>query len=137
MKFLIDECLTVKLVDLAIESGYPESAHVAWRGLAGKKDHEIMEEVLNGDWTLVTRNAKDFRGDGSKKGNGGHFANTELHAGLVCLTADPMDIHCHYALFERALAELQKDDDLINKVLEITLDDAIITIDRYNLPTSK
>jgi hypothetical protein len=35
VKFLIDECLSPSLVELAILAGHPESAHVIFRGMAG------------------------------------------------------------------------------------------------------
>lgn len=56
MKFLIDECLSPKLVKLAQEKGYGESTHVVWRKLGGKKDWELKSNILDGDWTFVTRN---------------------------------------------------------------------------------
>ncbi len=30
LKFLIDECLSVDLVEVARDRGFPESSHVAW-----------------------------------------------------------------------------------------------------------
>ncbi len=38
MKFLIDECLSPKLAELARRKGYGESAHIVWLGRAGAKD---------------------------------------------------------------------------------------------------
>jgi len=35
MKFLIDECLSLKLADLAVERGYVESSHVVRLGKSG------------------------------------------------------------------------------------------------------
>jgi predicted nuclease of predicted toxin-antitoxin system len=61
VKFLIDECLAIELEQMAIEAGHVHSAHVNHRGMSGFKDHELMDRVLNEDWTLVTRNSNDFR----------------------------------------------------------------------------
>ncbi|MEO4045203.1 DUF5615 family PIN-like protein [Hoeflea sp. CAU 1731] len=61
MKFLIDECLSIALVELAIEAGHVESAHVTRRGMQGWKDHQLMHAIIDDDWTLVTRNSDDFR----------------------------------------------------------------------------
>ncbi|WP_169791186.1 DUF5615 family PIN-like protein [Rubellimicrobium mesophilum] len=85
MKFLIDECLAVSLADMAIEAGHPESAHVVRRGLQGHKDPEIMEHVLDGDWTLVTRNSDDFRPPAGSSSARPCYVGVALHAGLVCL----------------------------------------------------
>jgi hypothetical protein len=62
-----------------------------------------------------------------------------IHAGLVCLNGPVgMDLDMQIKLFETALDELDQNSDLINQVLEITLDDANdaeFTIVRYELPT--
>ena len=59
-KFLIDECLSQRLVDLAISNGYPLSAHVTQRGLTEISDPKLMKFAVAGR-TLVTRNSDDFR----------------------------------------------------------------------------
>ena len=62
-----------------------------------------------------------------------------IHAGLICLNGPVgMDLDMQIKLFETALDELDQNSDLINQVLEITLDDANdaeFTIIRYELPT--
>jgi hypothetical protein len=59
-----------------------------------------------------------------------------IHAGLICLNEpDGMDLDMQLELFEQALDECAVDDDLINQVLEITLDgDEELHILRYGLP---
>ncbi len=58
-----------------------------------------------------------------------------IHAGLICLNGpDEMDLDMQLELLEQALDELAADDDLINQVLEITLDgDGELHILRYRL----
>jgi len=56
VKFLIDECLSLSLAELAIEAGYPASAHVNHRGMNQEKDWALMEKILAQDSTFVTRN---------------------------------------------------------------------------------
>ena len=62
-----------------------------------------------------------------------------IHAGLICLNEPVgMDLDMQIKVFETALDELDQNSDLINQVLEITLDhanDAEFTIIRYELPT--
>lgn len=82
MKFLIDECLSPSLVRIATEARHPESSHVVWLGKAGWKDWDLIRFVVAGDWTFVTRNARDFRGPRGLHGK------QAVHAGLVCLNAD-------------------------------------------------
>src|SRR6266496_3982998 len=94
--------------------------------------------VVDGDWTLVTRNSYDFRGPADAAGSKGEYKKVELHAGLVCLNGPPgMDLPMQRALFAIALDEIESDGDLINKVLEVTLaepDSEEIAVERYPLP---
>jgi hypothetical protein len=137
MKFLVDECLSPELVKLAHDRGHGESSHVVWRHLQGKKDWELKPFILDGDWTFVTRNSIDFRGPSSRPGSRGQYAGVEIHAGLVCLNGpDGMDLDVQIEMFEQALDEIAGNEDLVNQVLEITLEDGEeFHILRYRLPT--
>ena len=140
MRFLVDECLSPELVRLARERGYGESTHVVWRKLSGKKDWELKPVILDGDWTFVTRNSVDFRGPLSKPGSRGQYADVALHAGLICLNGpDGMDVDVQLELFGQALEELMIDGDMVNQVLEITLEDdnGELHILRYKLPPER
>jgi hypothetical protein len=136
MKFLVDECLSPELVKLAHDRGHGESSHVVWRNLQGKKDWELKPFILDGDWTFVTRNSVDFRGPLSRPGSRGQYAGVVIHAGLVCLNGpDGMDLDVQIEMFEQVLDELTDDADLVNQVLEITLEDGEeFHILRYRLP---
>jgi len=59
-----------------------------------------------------------------------------IHAGLVCLNGpDGMDLDAQIEMFEQVLDELADDADLVNQVLEITLEDGEeFHILRYRLP---
>lgn len=96
--------------------------------LAGLKDLELKPIVLDGDWTFVTKNSVDFRGPKDKPGARGQYADVAIYAGLVCLNDPPgMDLDMQ--------VELGADDDLINQVLEVSLEvqDALRLL-RYALP---
>jgi hypothetical protein len=41
VKFLIDECLSLNLVDVARDRGFTQSSHVVWLGKAGWKDWQL------------------------------------------------------------------------------------------------
>jgi predicted nuclease of predicted toxin-antitoxin system len=72
MKFLIDECLSPELAKIAIGKTHGETSHIVWLGLAGYKDWELTPIILDGDWTFVTKNSVDFRGQGTspeRRGN--------------------------------------------------------------------
>lgn len=45
-----------------------------------------------------------------------------------------MDLDMQFELFEQALIELDNDDDLINRVLEISLEDQDLRVLRSGLP---
>lgn len=135
MKFLIDECLSSELTKMAIDAGFALSSHVRWLGKSGWKDWELMSVILDGDWTFVTKNSVDFRGPKASPGSKGQYAEVALHTGLICLNGPPgMDLNMQVELFEFALEELAPDSDLVNQVLELTLDDTGIDILRYALP---
>ena len=136
MKFLIDECLSPELAQLAWEAGHGESSHVVWLGLAGRKDWELKPVILGGDWTFVTKNSADFRGPAERPGTKGQYADVAIHAGLICLNGPPgMDLDMQIELFEQALGELNSDSELVNQVLEITFAHEALHIQRYRLPT--
>lgn len=136
MKFLIDECLSPKLTELAQQHGFGESSHIVWLGRAGAKDWDILPLIVEGDWTFVTRNSIDFRGEALRPGQKGQYARVDLHAGLICLNGpDGMLRDLQIELFEQALRELDADPDLVNQVLEISLEpDGQLRVTRYALP---
>jgi hypothetical protein len=135
MKFLVDECLSPELTRLAHARGYGESTHVVWLGRAGLKDWELKPLILKDDWTFVTKNSVDFRGPAEKPGSKGQYADVAIHAGLICLNGPPgMDLDMQLELFEQALDELRPDADLVNQVLEITMEVESLHVRRYQLP---
>lgn len=82
-----------------------------------------MQKVIEEDFTLVTHNSRDFRGELDSSGKGLH-AREPLHAGLICLNAfQPIDLDRQAKLLRLALEELCTLDDLINQALEITEDE--------------
>jgi hypothetical protein len=139
MKFLIDECLSPELAKIAIDKDHGQTSHIVWLGLAGYKDWVLKPIILNDDWTFVTKNSVDFRGPEDKPGTKGQYADVAIHAGLICLNGPPgMDLDMQIELFEQALLELDADPDLVNQVLEITLDDDDdLHVLRYALPAEE
>jgi hypothetical protein len=72
-----------------------------------------MNHVLSGDYTLVTQNARDFRGAGATKPGGLH-ATATIHAGLVSLdSVFPIDIDRQHDLFGIALQQIAELTDLV------------------------
>jgi hypothetical protein len=135
VKFLVDECLSPGLTQRAHARGYGESSHVVWLGRSGWKDWELKPLIIDGDWTFVTKNSVDFRGPAAAPGRKGQYADVAIHAGLVCLNGPPgMDLDMQMELFEHALDEIETNNDLVNQVLEITVEDECLHVRRYRLP---
>jgi hypothetical protein len=137
MKLLIDECLSPKLAELARMRGHFEASHVAWIGKLGWKDWLLKDPILAGDWTFVTRNSADFRGPRTSPGSKGQYATVELHAGLICLNGPVgMNRELQLKLFGRALDDLERDGDLVNQVLEVSIQEpgGEVELLRYRLP---
>ena len=135
LRFLIDECLLPELVQMAIKAGHAESTCVRDRGLSGTKDWKLIEHVVAGDFTLVTHNSVDFRGDGPVK-LGGEHAKQSIHAGLVCLNSvHTLDLQRQLDLFQIALDELGAKDDLVNQALEVfEQEDGSVEVVIYDIP---
>ena len=134
-RFLIDECLTPELVQMAVKAGHSESTCVRDRGLAGTKDWKLIAFVVEGDFTLVTHNSVDFRGGGPGK-LGGEHSRQPIHAGLVCLNSvHPLDLQRQLALFQIALDELSTMNDLVNQALEVfEQENGSVEVAIYDIP---
>jgi predicted nuclease of predicted toxin-antitoxin system len=125
MKFLIDECLHGSLVGVAHAAGF-EAMHVNHLGLSGKPDWELAERVVNDEFTFVTNNRVDFIR---------LFGNMQLHAGLIVIVPNVAPA-LQRALFEAAIQYLTG-RDLINAVIEVTLDLKVVKCFEYRLPAEE
>lgn len=137
MKLLVDECLSEELTKLARRRGHQEASHVVWIGKRGWKDWQLKRVILEGDWIFVTKNSIDFRGPREAPGSKGQYADVTIHAGLICLNGPVgMDLDLQLEMFEEALNDLDRDDDLLNEVLEVSLSDSGEELDvtRYKMP---
>jgi hypothetical protein len=137
-KLLVDECLSPDLVEMAIAMGHVESTCVRNRGWLGLKDHQLVQHVVAEDFTLVTHNARDFRGPVNAARTGLH-ARQAIHAGLVCLNSVfPMGIDRQRVLFDIALAELALVGDLINQALEVfEMESGAVEVVVYSIPGNR
>jgi predicted nuclease of predicted toxin-antitoxin system len=123
MRFLIDECLSIDLVSVAGQAGH-EAQHVARVGKAGWKDWNVARYAAEVDFVVVTNNASDFRR---------LYAAQLLHAGLVIIIPSVNRMQ-QQQLFLGALDELAQFGELINRVLEVDIDDDEVTFKLYDLP---
>ena len=123
MKFLIDECLHTSLVTVAQTRGH-ECFHVNWLGLSGETDWNLMPRIVEGNFTFVTNNARDFRK---------LYAKEELHAGLVIIVPQVLPAR-QREMFDAVLDELANSDELLNEIIEISVEEDALVITRYVLP---
>ena len=91
--------------------------------------------VTAGDYTLVTVNARDFRGPQPGTQGGLHGAQG-IHAGLVCLgSALSLNLLRQQMLLALALTEIAFLPDLVNTCLEVVEDvRGQIDVFVFNLP---
>ena len=108
IKFLIDECLTPDLVDVA-RARWIAAEHIARIGKSSSPDWRIVELALDGDYALVTNNARDFRR---------LYKGLEVHPGLLILI--PQGRHQQQiALFRKVLDHFETHPDIVNQLVEI------------------
>jgi predicted nuclease of predicted toxin-antitoxin system len=123
MRFLIDECLSLDLIETAAQAGY-EAQHVARLGKAGWKDWNVAGYARAGDFVLVTNNAVDFRR---------LYAETPLHAGLIILIPNvPRQVQ--QQLFAAVLTALAGAGEPVNQVIEVDIERDELVVSIYALP---
>ena len=122
MRFLIDECLHESLVGVAHSAGF-DAMHVNHLGLSGKPDWEIAERIVKDEFTFVTNNRVDFLQ---------LFGKMDLHPGLIVLVPNVVPA-LQRALLVSALRYLSG-RDLINVVIEVSLQGNTVQCVEYNLP---
>jgi len=120
MKFLIDECLSPKLVRVANARGF-EAYHVVHRGWSGEPDSKILRRLISEGLILVTNNRDDFIS---------LIKRTEIHPGIIVIV-DNVRSERQAELFEAVLEGCGAAADLINTVIEVGVDGAI---SQYQLP---
>lgn len=125
MKFLIDECLHTSLVAVAQDNGH-DGFHVNWLGLSGEADWDLMPRIVAEDYTFVTNNARDFRK---------LYSMEDLHAGLVIIVPQVVPA-LQRDLFDLILHELATGEELLNEVIEISIEGDEAVLNRYSLPSS-
>jgi predicted nuclease of predicted toxin-antitoxin system len=122
LRLLIDECLSPVLVNVGHQHGF-EAHHVVHMGWESRKDPFLRARLIEGDFTLVTNNWRDFRPMLEQAG---------LHAGAIILPNVPRDEQVRlFDLALRAAAELSDPPDLVNTILEVDPDGSVRV---YDLP---
>lgn len=123
MRFLVDECLHESLVALAHAAG-SEATHVNYLGLSGQPDWVLAERIARDEFTFVTNNRSDFVE---------LFARMALHPGLIVIVPNMVPA-MQQALFRAALKHVGK-RDILNTVVEVSLDGEVARCVEYEMPT--
>jgi predicted nuclease of predicted toxin-antitoxin system len=121
-KLLIDECLHTSLLELAHAAGH-HADHVNYLGLGSSKDWELMDLVLERDYTFVTNNRTDFLT---------LYRRSQLHAGLVIIVPNVKPV-LQRELFQVAL-DFIADRELVNTVVQVEYRGMAIECRQYPLP---
>ncbi|MGC9198905.1 MAG: DUF5615 family PIN-like protein [Acidobacteriaceae bacterium] len=123
VKFLIDECLHTSVVRLAHAAGYAADrlTHLALRGA---KDWQVMDTILERDYTLVTNNRSDFLA---------LYNRAPVHAGLVIIVPNVTPLR-QRELFQATLDHIGQ-GEIVNAVLGVEYCGDRIECREYSLPT--
>jgi predicted nuclease of predicted toxin-antitoxin system len=116
IQFLVDECLTPRLVEVANGFGYV-AHHVQYRNWKSRTDQALLAFIRDEDLTIVTNNWKDFEP---------MLRREELHPGAVVIPNVPRA--GQIAAFELALRAITTVDpplDMINTVVEVDESDVV------------
>jgi predicted nuclease of predicted toxin-antitoxin system len=114
-RFLIDECLSGKLVAVAKAYGY-QADYVTHLGKAGWQDWNLVRFAVANDYIIVTDNRKDFLKE---------YAKLDVHAGLVIILPKGRRNE-QMALFQKALEIfMARNADLVNKLVEVARDGSV------------
>jgi predicted nuclease of predicted toxin-antitoxin system len=122
VKWLIDECLHASLVALAHSRGKAADL-VNYLGLGSWKDRELMDVVIERDYTFMTNNRFDFLT---------LYKKEVVHAGLVVIVPNVTPVR-QRELFNAVLDRVGA-RELINTVIEVSLTQERIECVEYAYP---
>jgi predicted nuclease of predicted toxin-antitoxin system len=125
VKRLIDECLHVSLVKLAHNRGHLAD-HANYLGLSSSKDRELMDLIVERDYTFVTNNRFDFLA---------LYKREAFHAGLVVVVRNVAPTR-QRELFNGVLDHVGS-RELINPVIEVNFIREQIKCVEYAYPTNE
>lgn len=121
--FFIDECLTLALVAKAHSRGHA-ATHVAFMGLRGEKDWNLLPMLIEKNYVLVTNNGEEFKM---------RYARLDIHPGLVIIVPGGIVKEKQVELFDLALDVIEALKDTINKVIDVT-EDGVVSVKDFPAP---
>jgi predicted nuclease of predicted toxin-antitoxin system len=111
---LIDECLSPHLAAVAQARGL-SAMHVTWLNMEGAEDWDVAALAAERDYVVVTNNRRDFLR---------LYAELEVHNGLIIIVPAVLRA-AQRRLFEIALDTAERQDSLINLLIEVHADGSV------------
>lgn len=109
--FLIDECLSDQLADLAIEHGYHALATTRMGRWRSRDDYRVARFAIDRDLVLVTNDLYDFEAI---------YGQIEVHPGIVFITASRSklrELKYRLAMFNMVLESLDESDPISGAIM--------------------
>ncbi|MGC9293381.1 MAG: DUF5615 family PIN-like protein [Acidobacteriaceae bacterium] len=119
----MDECLHTSLVELAHAAGHAAD-HVNFLGLGSAEDWQLMDTILERDYTFVTNNRSDFLT---------LYRHAPVHAGLIIIVPNVTPLR-QQELFQAALEHIGQ-SKIVNVVIEVEYHGDQIECREYPLPS--
>ena len=117
VKLLLDENISPRVAQtLRTEDGL-DAVHIRDRGLLEAKDHEVLERAYVEDRVLATKNVDDFAKLARAR---------ELHPGVILIEDGDLVREEQLGVLRAAVAALQGERDLVNRVLRVWADGNVI-----------
>ena len=117
VKLLLDENISPRVAQtLRTEDGL-DAVHIRDRGLLEAKDHEVLERAYAEDRVLATKNVDDFVKLARAR---------ELHPGVILIEDGDLVREEQLGVLRAAVAALQGERDLVNRVLRVWADGNVI-----------
>jgi len=113
VKLLLDENISPKVAEILREQDGVDAIHVRDRALLQAADHVVLERAYAEDRVLVTKNVDDFVRLARAR---------ELHAGIILVEDGDLVRDDQLRVVRAAVARLQRERDLMNRVLRIWAD---------------
>ena len=130
--FLVDECLSQELADMAIEVGYHALAANRMWSLRKRNDYRVAKYAIDRNLILVTNDFFDLEGI---------YENLEIHPGIIFITAASSKLRqlsYQRKMFELALDEVE-DEEPIQQAIRVRATQGRgksvnMSVERYYLP---
>ena len=120
VKLLLDENLSPRVAEILRKEDGLDAVHIRDRGLLEAKDHEVLEHAYAEDRVLATKNIDDFVKLARAR---------EIHPGIILLEDGDLVRDEQLRVLRAAVAALQGESDLVNRVLRVWADGKVIVED--------